>query len=641
MSDPTRAYRPDIDGLRAVAVLPVVAFHMGIAAVPGGFVGVDVFFVISGYLIAGLLMNDLREGAFSIATFYQRRILRIFPALAAMLIAVCLVAATVLRPTEAMEIGRSTFAAALFYSNIFFWKTSGYFEDQAEQNPLLHTWSLAVEEQFYVFFPLMLYAIWRWGRGRYAGWFAGVALASFVLSIAGLVYEPTATFYLLPTRAWELLLGALIAAGAAPVVASPALRGGLAAGGLAMLLASNFLLSGDMPFPGWNALWPCLGAGLLIAYAPGTAAGRVLSWRPMVAVGLISYSLYLWHWPVIVFWRRFMGGEIEGAGLAAVAALSLVLAGASYALVERPFRAGRLRRLPSWRVVGAGAAVVLLLGGLGNSVRWRAEGAQDYPPEIRKIVDFNRYGRSEQYAYQFRFGTCMVVSGEGRLGDYKPDICLKTAPGVGNYLVLGDSHAAHIWRALSLTYPADNFLQATSTGCRPIRGDWGKSPCTDIMDYVFDDFLPRTRLDGVILAARWKDEDLATLPATIAYLRRYAGEVVVLGPAPKYNERLPLLIAESRVYGDPTIASGEIDRGRKRLSDAMRPVVEAAGAVYVPLYDINCPAGRCIEQTPDGTPVQFDRDHFTLAGARMVAEGIRSLWQPRPAVSAAGSRPPG
>ncbi|MEX2302213.1 MAG: acyltransferase, partial [Bryobacterales bacterium] len=224
-------YRPEVDGLRAIAVLPVVLFHAGHAAFQGGFVGVDIFFVISGYLITSIITEDIRQDRFSIVKFYERRIRRIFPALFAVLAVVSVAACWILLPAELEHYARSVVAATLFASNIYFWRDSGYFDATAETKPLLHTWSLGVEEQFYIFFPVALYLLHRFGR-KWANWIAGAALASFVVSVLMVGPFSVASFFLLPTRAWELFLGALISLGAFPRVRSLAARQGLSIVGI-------------------------------------------------------------------------------------------------------------------------------------------------------------------------------------------------------------------------------------------------------------------------------------------------------------------------------------------------------------------------------------------------------------------------
>jgi peptidoglycan/LPS O-acetylase OafA/YrhL len=356
-------YRPEIDGLRAIAVSVVVLYHAGLGA-PGGFVGVDVFFVISGFLITSLIVKDLEAGTFTLAGFWERRIRRIIPALACVVLATLLAGWFMLLPNDFAELGRSAVYLGLFSANIYFWRSSGYFDGAAEQKPLLHTWSLAVEEQFYLVFPLLLVGLFAIPllrrRGGLLSLFGLGILVSLGASAWGVILRPDATFYLLPTRAWELLLGAAVA-----LIPVPASAGdGVFAGRIALtnnfreLLSSAALLgiilpswhyTSDTPFPGIAALPPCLSTALFIwvtgvcsAESRVPLVARALSVRPLVFVGLISYSLYLWHWPLIAF-SNYASMKPPSAGerwLLVVA--SVLLAALSWRLVEQPFRTRRL-----------------------------------------------------------------------------------------------------------------------------------------------------------------------------------------------------------------------------------------------------------------------------------------------------------
>ncbi len=331
--------RADIDGLRALAVVPVVLYHFHVAPFGGGYVGVDVFFVISGFLITGLIHAEMRSGEYSLAAFYERRARRILPALFAVVAAAAVAALFLLFPADLRRFGESVAATALFVSNFDFWQQSGYFDAGAEAKPLLHTWSLAVEEQFYLLFPLLLGLFRSAGRRGLLLLAGGLALASFGFGLWAVRAYPAMAFYLAPARVWELMLGAILAL--AEVPRPPRwIAEALSLLGLALLAVAVFAFSPDTPMPGANALLPCLGAALLI-YANGagdTLAARGLSLRPMVFAGLISYSLYLWHWPVFVFARYLRVAPLGAAETLALIALSVGLAVLSWRFVERPFR---------------------------------------------------------------------------------------------------------------------------------------------------------------------------------------------------------------------------------------------------------------------------------------------------------------
>lgn len=367
----TAAHRADVDGLRAVAVALAIAFHLDVApSLRGGFVGVDVFFVISGFLITGLLLRELHGGPLSLLGFYERRVRRIVPALTACVALVLLAGLVLLLPGDYRQAGRSALWALGAASNFFFLDNTGYFDAAASSMPLLHTWSLGVEEQFYFVWPLLLLVLFRASRGRTAivglG-LLGVVVASFVANVQAIGSEPKAAFFLLQTRAWELGAGGLLAL--CPVLGRGRGRDWIAealpVAGLALIARAAATLSSDRPYPGWDALLPVVGA-MLVVYPSGreTLASRLLGAPPLAFVGRVSYSLYLVNWPLIVYWRLYTSGSsITPTAAAAIVIVSLVLAWASWRWVEQPFRRPAVPR----RSVFARAA---LAAGVVASAAW-------------------------------------------------------------------------------------------------------------------------------------------------------------------------------------------------------------------------------------------------------------------------------
>ena len=335
-------YRRDIDGLRAFAVLPVIFFHAGFPLFSGGFVGVDIFFVISGYLITGILLSELERGTFSIVSFYERRARRILPALFFVIAVSAILAWCWLLPGDMRDFSDSVFAVALFFSNILFWRRTDYFATSSELAPLLHTWSLAVEEQFYVFFPVLLILAWRFARPHMLTLIILLSAASIIIAQWGVANEPGAAFYLLPTRGWELALGAAIATWChkKPVpTLGPVLNQALSLLGLILIVGSIFLYDENTPSPVLAMLAPTVGTGLIILYArPATWVARLLGLQPLVTVGLLSYSAYLWHQPLFAFARHRSLHAPDDRLYLALSALSIGLAWLSWRWVERPFR---------------------------------------------------------------------------------------------------------------------------------------------------------------------------------------------------------------------------------------------------------------------------------------------------------------
>jgi len=619
-------HRNDIDGLRALAVVPIVLFHAGFLWISGGFVGVDVFFVISGYLITKILLKEMEEGTYSVAKFYQRRILRIFPALVALLLVVSVLGYFFLFPTEFKEYGQSMYSAALFYSNIFFWRKSGYFAGASEHKALLHTWSLAVEEQFYLFFPLLLSLVAKFFKQQYRLAIAVVVVVSFALSVYWVRHNPNAAFYLLPTRVWELGLGSLVAATPLTNVGK-SVRNGLSFVGLALLAYAMFALTTAMPFPGINAVYPCLGAALLIAFGEDTMVGNLLGSKPLVWIGLISYSLYLWHWPLLVFARLQYGDELSvGVAIGAILAAT-VAAVISYRFVEQPFRTRKFRQLSSGPILRWGVASIVGLAAMGFGINRFASALSTLPAAVKRIAAFTNYDKRDEYRFQFRPDGCFLVS-NANFKQYKKNDCLTFGTDKPNYLVLGDSHAAHLWRAISEQFPNASVSQATAAGGRALIGGKGEPGSTQLKNYIFDEYLPKHRFNCVFLSGRWRAEDMPHLAETVNYISKYADKVVVLGPTIEYEGDLPVLLARGTLQKNTDLRHF-LNPAQKITDTEMQKILSGTKARYFSVYSTVCPdeANKpCIQEAPNGDPMEFDYGHFTLAGSRFVAKKLHDAF---------------
>jgi len=332
-------YRPDIDGLRALAVLPVILFHLEPSWIPGGFVGVDIFFVISGFLITKIIWREAQEQRFTFARFYERRARRILPVLFTVLTVSSCLALWMMTPAELSSYSETLAGAALFASNIVLFFQTGYFDAAAHQKPLLHTWSLAVEEQFYIFFPIVILVSLKFLKVRFTLLLVVLgAVLSFLISLYVTNKDPSLSFYWLPFRAWELLFGSLIALGILPELRSRVLRHAVSVVGLVLVLVSLAFYSSGTLFPGLMAAPPVLGATMIIWSGPSSLIGRALSAKPLVFVGLISYSLYMWHWPIIVFAELYLIREPYLYELLAIFAVTVMVSYVSWRFIEQPFR---------------------------------------------------------------------------------------------------------------------------------------------------------------------------------------------------------------------------------------------------------------------------------------------------------------
>jgi peptidoglycan/LPS O-acetylase OafA/YrhL len=619
-------YRADIDGLRAVAVLLVVACHIGIYRFRGGYVGVDVFFVISGYLISSVIFADIAESRFSLFSFYERRVRRIVPALLVMLLGTSVLAYLYLLPVETEDFAKSLVAAVFSQSNFYFWSLSSYFDAPAAFKPLLHTWSLAVEEQFYIFFPLFLMLIQRVSRKWLRPSIVAITVISFAASAVGAYRFPNATFYLAPTRAWELMVGTLLSLGMFPAIQDAVRRNIATLAGAALIFASGMAYSSSTAFPGLAALAPCLGAALIIAGGEtGTSwVGRALSWKPVVFVGLISYSLYLWHWPIIVFQRistvLVNGVTDRTAGLVAFA-VAFVLAVLSWKFVELPFRNGRLK-LHGGRLFNAAGFASLLMASLAVWMLVSHGLPSRYPSEAVRVASYLDYGTKDEY----REGTCFVLPSNSSEA-FDSTACLRQDPARPNYLLLGDSHAAALWYGISRELVGVNVMQATVAGCKPTlhHVSQSTSKCTDMMDYVFNEYLPKHHVDALLIAARWEEGDLPRLTETLAWAKQQGLKVTLFGPMVQYDSSLPRLLATSIKDNDPDIPYNHRVAGYARLDAEMSHMAQTDWQVrYVSFFKSLCREKTCVEYAAAGVPLQFDYGHLTKDGSVLLAQMLHN-----------------
>ncbi len=674
------AYRRDIDGLRAIAVVAVVLFHAHIGPFTGGFVGVDVFFVISGYLIVGIILDDIRGRQFSIAMFYERRVRRLFPALFVVLIACTIAGYLLFLPAEFAAFGRSVVATSAFASNFLFWHQAGYFDTPAELKPLLHTWSLAVEEQFYLVFPALLIVLSKYPNATKATWLGvlAIALISFALS-AGLVgSHPDAAFYLPHTRIWELMIGALLVCAPIPAITTPRAREAAALLGLVLIGASVSLYSPRTPFPGIAALPPCVGAALII-HAGRSGTSRIhslLSSRAFVYVGLISYSLYLWHWPILVFARAVTAQPLTSLETLPLVALSLVAADLSWRFIEAPFR-GRGRRFSRAQIFafGGAASIAMLLTGAIVDAR------HGLPARLPDAVVTAAAGSLDTDSKFKR--RCMNFAPD----QVSTDVLCRIGSGVEpTFLLWGDSHANALAPVISDVAESKRIagLFAGSGGCAPLLGvsrtDDKSFPCEAFNARVMDLIRHDAKLGTVMLAARWaltadgtrylnesgtdvfvRDaqshetsiaENAAVfqrgLERTLTALRRTGRRIVVVGPIPEIGFDVPTSLARDIWFNrrddidriEPSRAA--FFKREKRVLSTLHDLQTRFGFVLIEPYQVLCDANRCNVGTP-ARPLYVDDNHLSITGARKLRRLFEAaLDQSDIAYQAGGAtKPPG
>ncbi len=620
----TIAYRSEIDGLRAVAVIAVVLYHFGVSALSGGFIGVDVFFVISGYLITAILRRQFDAGAFSIADFYRRRALRILPVLLFMLAVLCMLAPILFTPMDIKALARSVPAVAVFLSNFYFAREFFYFDPAADTQMLLHTWSLAVEEQFYILYPIVLGLAFRFAR-RLVAVLVWIAVAvSFALSVYLLQTDQAKiAFYMFPPRAWELGLGAVIALGGSPVVTNRTAREILSAGGIGLIAFGVFSLNATSSFPGVNAVAPCLGAALVIAYGSGTRLGSVLGSALPRTIGKISYSLYLWHWPVAVIARQFMGAELGLPGLAICLSVSMGLSILSYRWIETPFRDREWTRVPARKVLAIALASLLGMAAAGPALaRMASTSLMLSRPQAARDLAYLDYDRRPQSRTEVARDVCFLTD-ESPQDRLDAATCLTERPDQPNILVFGDSHLAYLLPGLRTAFHESHFVQATAAGCKPVDDyNLGRPYCRPMIDMIYDR-LSRHPYQAVVLGARWAEKDIPSVVRSIHRLRAQGHTVIVLGPALEYSDSLPAVLARQSWIGPGLSTDAFLRKEPRALDRRMGDAVRRAGAVYVSQQTGLCLGNRCQTRTPSGAPITFDYAHLTSEGARYAAERIK------------------
>jgi peptidoglycan/LPS O-acetylase OafA/YrhL len=535
-ASPTHAqYRPDIDGMRAIAVVSVVLHHAFPQWFEGGFVGVDVFFVLSGYLISSIILGQLGKGRFSFTDFYARRVKRIFPALVLVLTTTFVMGWWRLTPTDYQQLGKHLLAGSGFLSNFAFWQEAGYFDAASATKPLLHLWSLAIEEQFYVFWPLLMFAVhrWRWNALRFI---LVVLLCSFAVNMALVEKDATAAFYNPLARFWELMIGALLAAmhvhhvGWKGVFRLPSLVGRpetrphhstlrsnlMATTGLLMLVVVLVRITPENTFPGTWALAPTVGTALLIAAGPQAWVNRhILASKPFVWVGLISYPLYLWHWPFLAYAHVQAGQVPEWQVAAGWVALAVLLAWLTYVVVETPIRFGRFNR----RSTTVGLCLLMASVGLAGAVTYQSNGFDSrFPPLMRDMMS---KGGKKAVTEGWRDGDCML---DFRLPatSYKPFCIENKRPLV---FLWGDSHAGSLYPGFKALQDSGSHRfgvgERTGAICPPVLGIEPRPLCRSLNDANIE-AIRTAKPDVVILYAWWHHRryDLTNLEATVQEIRK-------------------------------------------------------------------------------------------------------------------------
>jgi peptidoglycan/LPS O-acetylase OafA/YrhL len=617
-------FRPDIEGLRAVAVASVVLYHLDVVRAPGGFVGVDIFFVISGFLMAQIVAGEIEKNVFNPWRFLERRIFRIWPAMLAVMLVTLVVGAATLVPDDLLDLGWSALSSLFAVNNVLFWQQSGYFAPDAQRNVLLHLWSLAVEQQFYLTMPILMAAVF-WHTRRSRVWIVlTITLASLALCIYATPRARTASFYLLPTRYWEFGLGALVALGGTRLRLAHRGANIVAAAGAAMIIGAVVGLGRESTFPGSLALLPCVGTASVIwaGMFAAPVTGRLLSLAPLRFIGRISYSLYLWHWPLITFCRVW-GLTVDTPSMQVLLfALSVAAAYLSWRFIEVPFRVpSPMAARPRVAAVAGGAGAIALAGAVFVATQGLPSRLD---PDVRAMLAYQHYPRKELY----REGTCFLTLDQDPAA-FHVEACAQATPGRPLVLLWGDSHAAHYapgLRALADKLGID-LVQASYAGCAPMPWRSDNSPTCARFGRTILDLIESRRFDRVIVSANWTGypnimPDVATL---LAELGANGIDAIVLGPSIEFRRRLPLMLASrpsalfSRGRGPQDWLSDNVVSRSRQMHHALSDLPHVT---YVEPISELCRDDTCPVLVDGRVPLVWDASHLTAEGSALVAAAL-------------------
>jgi len=662
-------YRSDIDGLRAIAVCIVIFFHFGIPGFSGGFIGVDVFFVLSGYLIGSIILNQLESNKFSLVKFYFRRIRRLFPVFVIVILATSIVAYWLMLPNDLRELGQSVIASSLYLSNIFFYMEAGYFDTASHLKPLLHTWSLSVEEQFYIVFPVLAWLIYRLNKHYLLPLFLLFTLLSLIAAEWFLSRNTSAVFYLYPFRAWEMFIGVCLASQKIPRIASSRANTAVALLGLVMIVAPNFIYTSATPFPGLSALIPCLGTCLLIH--TGTQSSSFIHKALMnpvpVFIGKISYSLYLWHWPIFVLYMYDKGNHPAIYDITLMLTMTLLAAVASWKYVETPFREGRapFSKTP-FSVFTATAVVSLSLIGLGYFFRASQGLSSRFDTQTAQFAN----AANDLFG---DFSGCHE-SDNNKLKDV--EYCTLGDPlNSDSYtLIWGDSHGGAYRRGIekAITENGHSALLAWTGGCPPVFGiDKDESVssravdtlCTKRNRAIESLIKSDQRINAIVLVGRWSyylngqgtgvdktntitlwpedgvksdvlnqdDFFVEKIKQTIRQLSNDGHSIFIVEQVPEFSRYDARVVALGLVNGsiNSNNESNKLDEKFNRLTtETYQEVLKRQNKIQLALQDASskklitvlkthqffCDENEC-SLMPKGEPLYFDNNHLSSNGS--------------------------
>ncbi|HDI4959688.1 TPA: acyltransferase [Salmonella enterica] len=629
----SRFYQPDVDGLRTVAVLLVLFFHVGFSSVSGGFVGVDIFFVISGYLITGILVSGIEKGTYKYSTFILSRISRLYPTLLFILIACLLLGFLIFTPNDYKEIGISSLYSALSISNFHFMLGSGYFDTSSEVNPLLHTWSLSVEQQFYLIWPIVIFAAMRSGRKLAVSLIVIAGVMSLLASQMMTKMNPTQNYFMMPYRIFEFAAGGILFFIPNDKARNKLISTILFIIGLALIIYSAFYFDKSTPFPGVNALFPVIGSCLCILFSKHTPAGFLLRNKLFVSIGIVSYSVYLIHWPVLVFYKYYVFRPINTFEKISIVVASVILAYVSYSFIENKFR--RIN-LSSFNKMSVSFAIVLVGALLTSTLIYKNDGYSF------RVNEYFKEKMNDAGAFHLQqYGGNGYYAGAHIIGD-------KTASKV-SAVVMGDSFARQYAHAIDVNSKGYKFITSMNDGCffsRNYTTFYAGLPdpkCQQRLNFAID-YSNKFNVP-VIFGMRWvgyegmvsdpqgnqkkfsNEDDFIKFSVSniLNNISAFNGKkVVILGAPPGTDgvggvekcvnrpSYLPLLCTKH-------LNTDDKDTFNKRMNSAIKSALNGSNNVmFIDPYDYLCQDGKCMTMTDDYQFIYSDAIHLSKSGAALV-----------------------
>jgi peptidoglycan/LPS O-acetylase OafA/YrhL len=621
-------YRPDIDGLRAVAVIPVVGYHLFPKWITGGFIGVDIFFVISGYLISSLILHDLAKETFSYKQFYIRRVRRIFPALVCVLISTVLTGWFFLPEDEYKSLGKHIASAGVFVSNFVFWNESGYFDATAEAKPLLHLWSLAIEEQFYIFWPLLVGLFWK-SRKVFLGMVLVLIAVSMAVNIFTVTQDPTAAFYSPLARIWELLAGALVAyLHTRQQPGNGKLNDLQSILGVILLLLGFALVTKSALFPGWWATLPTLGASLMIFSGAKSYVNKYVLSQPLLRfLGSISYPLYLWHWPIISL--AFIVNHYQSPSAAhrvVIFFFTILLAWLTTRFIERPVRFGNRVATgllsSAFVFIGVGGIVLYWLDGVPN----RSVNQDAATRFINSYAKLHKFGMSDFYQEK-----CDLY--DWKTGKYRQSIsaeCMPFSERSSTVLLWGDSHAQALSHGFRKNLPSSKtFSQITTSGCKPnlvtavlapkTKDDLGCQQSNRLATQYISTAKP-----SKVFVTQAADHDQTDWESVATFVRENGGELILIGPVPQWRPSLPVIAAKQLPTPEAFQKVG-LDLNILEIDSRISKKYEKSSFKFVSVIQSLCKPDGClatVETTDLYNLLLLDYGHLTPAGSDFVVREL-------------------